>query len=93
MGGVSLFLGSRRVWEFRLKPNLLVNLTSLYHRFRCLPIVLVMEFGRQGECMFLSSEGTLCVAVDSDDPLGPGHLELEVCVVRDGVKASERCAA
>ena len=52
-----------------------------------------MEFGRQGLCMLLSSEGTLCVAVDGDDPLGPRNLELEVCVVWDGVKASERCTA
>ena len=93
MGSVSLFLGRRRFWEFGLKPSSFVNLTCLYGRFRCLPIVLVMEFGRHGQCMFLSSEGTLCVAVDGDDPLGPGLLELEVCIVWDGIKASERCAA
>ena len=93
MGGVSLFLGSRRVWEFGLKPNSFVDLTGLYVRFGCLPTVLIMEFGRQGQCMLLSLEGTLCVAVDGDDPLGTRHLELEVCVMWDGIKASERCTA
>ena len=52
-----------------------------------------MEFGRQGQCMFLNSEGTLCVAVDSNDPIGPGHLELEVCIVWDDIKVSEHYAA
>ena len=58
-----------------------------------MPIISVMEFGRQGQRMFVSSEGTLRVAVDSNDPLGAGHFELEVCVVWDGIKASERCMA
>ena len=83
MGGVSLFLWSRRAWEFGLKPN----------SSGCLPTVLIMEFGRQGQHMLFSSEGTLCVAVDGDDPFGPRHLELEVCVVWDGIKASECCTA
>ena len=81
------------LWYFGLRPNSLPNLGCLYGRCRRLPIISVMEFGRQGQRMFHSSEGALCVAVDNNDPLGAGHFELEVCVVRDGVEASERCTA
>ena len=93
MGGESLFMGRGRFWDFRLKPSSLPSLGCLYGRCRRLPIISVMEFGRQGQRMFLSSEGGLCVAIDSNDPLGAGHLELEVCVVRDGIKESKRCTA
>ena len=93
MGGESLFMGRRRFWYVGLRPSSLPSLGCLYGRCRCLPIISVMEFGRQGQRMLLSSEGALCVAIDSNDPLGAGHLELEVCVVRDDVKASERCTA
>ena len=93
MGGKSLFMGRRRFWDFGLKLSLLPSLGCLYGRCRRLPIIIVVEFGRQGQRMFLSSEGMLRVAVDSNDPLGAWHFELEVCVVWDGVEASERCTA
>ena len=93
MGGESLFVGRRRFRDFGLKPSSLPSLGCLYGRCRHLSIIGVMEFGRQGQRMFLSSEGALCVAIDCNDPPRAGHLELEVSVVRDGVKASECCTA
>src|SRR4051812_5046518 len=92
MGGESLFMGRGGLWEIGLNPQSLTNLACLYGRCRYLPIIVVMEFGRQGQRMFLSSKRELCVATDSNDPLGAEHLELEVCVVRDDVKASECCS-
>ena len=93
MGGESLFIGRGRFWYFGLRPSSPPRFGCLYGRCRRLPVIGVMEFGRQGQRMFLSSEGALCVAVYSNDPPRAGHLELEVCVVWDGVKASERCMA
>ena len=93
MGGESLFMGRRRFWAFELKPSSLPSLACLYGGYRRWPIIIVVEFGRQGQRMFLSSKGTLCVAIDDDDPLGTRHFELEVCIVWDGIKASERCTA
>ena len=86
-------MGRRRFWDFGLKPSSLPSLMCLYGRCRHLPIISVVEFGRQGQRMFLGLEGALRVAVDSNDPLGAGHFELEVCIVWDDIKASERCTA
>lgn len=52
-----------------------------------------MKFGHQGQCTFLSLERTLRVADDNNDLFGPEHLEFEVCIVRDSVKAHEHGTA
>ena len=55
-----------------------------------------LYLGRNGRCMFLSTEGVLHFFIDSNDATWNGHLELQIGIMRDRIEAvksgsSEQC--
>ena len=76
----------------QISADPLNGVRGLYCRIEVLPKKAILYFCCKGRSVLLGTEGALRVSIDCYNTAWPGHLELEVSIVRHRIE-SRKCGS